>query len=124
MNINLNINIYLPGEGNGTPLQYSCLENPMDGGAWWAAVMGLLRVLISLFQQRLQFIDLLFLFLGDDVNRVEIVINVHPQIRPLLAAVLFRDFFRPLGQIAHVADACFNGVIFAQNLPDRSRLGR
>ena len=24
------------GEGNGTPLQYSCLENPMDGGAWWA----------------------------------------------------------------------------------------
>ena len=26
------------GEGNGNPLQYSCLENPMDGGAWWAAV--------------------------------------------------------------------------------------
>ena len=28
------------GEGNGTPLQYSCLENPMDGGARWAAVNG------------------------------------------------------------------------------------
>ena len=27
-------------EGNGKPLQYSCLENPMDGGAWWAAVHG------------------------------------------------------------------------------------
>ena len=27
-----------PGEGNGHPLQYSCLENPMDRGAWWAAV--------------------------------------------------------------------------------------
>ena len=27
-------------EGNGTPLQCSCLENPMDGGAWWAAVHG------------------------------------------------------------------------------------
>ena len=26
------------GEGNGTPLQYSCLENPVDRGAWWAAV--------------------------------------------------------------------------------------
>ena len=26
------------GEGDGTPLQYSCLENPMDGGAWWAAI--------------------------------------------------------------------------------------
>ena len=32
------------GEGNGTPLQYSCLENPMGGGAWWAAVHGSLRV--------------------------------------------------------------------------------
>ena len=30
----------LDGEGNGTPLQYSCLENPMDGGAWWATVHG------------------------------------------------------------------------------------
>ena len=30
----------LAGEGNGTPLQYSCLENPMDGGAWKAAVHG------------------------------------------------------------------------------------
>ena len=29
-----------PGEGDGTPLQYSCLENPMDGGAWWPAVLG------------------------------------------------------------------------------------
>ena len=29
-----------PGEGNGTPLQYSCLENPMDGGAWKAAAHG------------------------------------------------------------------------------------
>ena len=32
--------ISLPREGNGTPLQYSCLENPRDGGAWWAAVYG------------------------------------------------------------------------------------
>ena len=30
--------MYRFGEGNGTPLQYSCLENPMDRGAWWAAV--------------------------------------------------------------------------------------
>ena len=28
------------GEGNSTPLQYSCLENPVDGGVWWAAVHG------------------------------------------------------------------------------------
>ena len=32
-----------PGEGNGTPLQYSCLENPMDGGAWYAAVHGVAK---------------------------------------------------------------------------------
>ena len=31
------------GEGNGTPLQYSCLENPTDGGAWWAAVQGVAK---------------------------------------------------------------------------------
>ena len=31
------------GDGNGTPLQYSCLENPMDRGAWWAAVHGVAK---------------------------------------------------------------------------------
>ena len=31
------------GEGNGNPLQYSCLENPMDRGAWWAAVHGVTK---------------------------------------------------------------------------------
>ena len=31
------------GESNDTPLQYSCLENPMDGGAWWAAVHGIAK---------------------------------------------------------------------------------
>ena len=32
-----------PGEGNGNPLQYSCLENPMDGGAWQAAAHGVTK---------------------------------------------------------------------------------
>ena len=32
-----------PGEGNGNPLQYSCLENPMDGGAWGATVHGVAK---------------------------------------------------------------------------------
>ena len=32
-----------PGEGNGNPLQYSCLENPMDGGAWLATVHGVAK---------------------------------------------------------------------------------
>ena len=32
-----------PGEGNGNPLQYSCLENPADRGAWWATVHGVAK---------------------------------------------------------------------------------
>ena len=32
-----------PGEGHGNPLQYSCLENPMDRGAWWATVHGVIK---------------------------------------------------------------------------------
>ena len=43
------------GEGNGPPLQYSCLENPMDGGAWWAAVHGVAT-------SRTQLIDFTFTF--------------------------------------------------------------
>ena len=41
------LDIHVPsrntGEGNGTPFQYSCLENPMDGGAWWATVHGVAK---------------------------------------------------------------------------------
>ena len=48
------------GEGNGTPLQYSCLENPMDGGAWWAAVHGVAtsRTRLSNFTFTFHFHDL------------------------------------------------------------------
>ena len=38
-----------PGGGNGNPLQYSCLENPMDGGAWWATVHGVAKSWTWLF---------------------------------------------------------------------------
>ena len=38
--VNVNVLFKLIGEGNGNPVQYSCLEKPMDGGAWWAAVHG------------------------------------------------------------------------------------
>ena len=39
-NYSLMFSYSLIGEGNGNPLQNSCLENPMDGGAWWVAVHG------------------------------------------------------------------------------------
>ena len=41
--VSLKCSQVLSGEGNGTPLQYSCLENPMDGGAWWATVHGVAK---------------------------------------------------------------------------------
>ena len=40
VNINLKFSI---GKGNGNPLQYSCLENPVEEGAWWAAVYGFIQ---------------------------------------------------------------------------------
>ena len=39
-NFTFHFSLSCTGEGNGNPLQYSCLENPRDGGAWWAAVSG------------------------------------------------------------------------------------
>ena len=45
------------GEGNGTPLQYSCQENPMDGGAWWAVVHG-----VTMTQTRLSNFTFTFYF--------------------------------------------------------------
>ena len=41
--LNWYVLVYHPGEGNDTPLQHSCLENPMDRGAWWAAVHGVAK---------------------------------------------------------------------------------
>ena len=48
-----------PGEGNGNPLQYSCLENPMDQGAWWATVHGVTKswTRLSDFSSLLHFIE-------------------------------------------------------------------
>ena len=43
-----------PGEGNGYPLQYSCLENPMERGAWWATVFAVTRSWIHLVTQQEQ----------------------------------------------------------------------
>ena len=42
------------GEGNGDPLQHSCLENPRDGGAWWAAVCGVAQSQTRLMRQQQQ----------------------------------------------------------------------
>ena len=41
-----------PGEENGYPLLYSCLENPMDRGAWWAIVLGVTKEMDTTEQQQ------------------------------------------------------------------------
>ena len=51
----------IDGEGNGNPLQYSCLENPMDGGAWWATVHGVAK-------SRTQLSDFTFTFFGIEMK--------------------------------------------------------
>ena len=43
-----------PGEGNGNQLQYSCLENPMDGEAWWATVHGVAKSQTRLSDERFE----------------------------------------------------------------------
>ena len=52
-----------PGEGNGNPLQYSCLENPMDRGAWWATVH---RVVQSQTQLKQLSLHVTYLLLGNN----------------------------------------------------------
>ena len=47
--------VYCIGEGNGNPLQCSCLENPRDGGAWWAAVYG-----VTQSRTRLKWLSILY----------------------------------------------------------------
>ena len=67
----------LIGEGNGIPLQYSCLENPMDRGAWWAAVHG-----VAKSQARLS--DFPFPFKYNDVSQLKFLnstnINGYPKL--------------------------------------------
>ena len=46
-----------PGEGNGNPLQYSCLENSMDRGTWWTGVHGVARVRHGLETKQQQFLS-------------------------------------------------------------------
>ena len=45
-----------PGEGNGNPLQYPCLRNPMETAAWWATVLGVAKVRHDLVTKRQQYL--------------------------------------------------------------------
>ena len=57
-----------PGEGNGNPLQYSCLENPMGGGAWWATVHGVAKSRTRLSDFTFTFHFSLVISIDEDVD--------------------------------------------------------
>ena len=67
------------GEGNGTPLQYSCLENPMDGGAWWATVHGVAKSQTQLSDFTFTF-KCMMLKQGTRIVSVNILIIYHQSI--------------------------------------------
>ena len=67
-------------EGNGTPLQYSCLENPMDGGAWWAAVHGVAKSWTRLSDFTFTFHFLFFFFKFCFIFKLYNIVLVLPNI--------------------------------------------
>ena len=60
-----------PGEGNGNSLQYSCLENPMDRGAWWATVHGVTKSWTQLSDFTFHIYISIYI-LGDYTHQVEV----------------------------------------------------
>ena len=69
------------GEGNGNPLQCSCLENPKDGGAWWAAVYGVaqsrtrLKWLSSLYSESVLFLNMLLYILHQGLSGSRVLLS-------------------------------------------------
>ena len=80
------------GEGNGTPLQYSCLENPMDGGAWWAAVHGVTQSRIRLKRLSSSSSRTLRKAGGCRADKGSLVFQTHPE---HLTAELFSPQYQP-----------------------------
>ena len=80
--ISLSFSLSCIGEGNGNPLQCSCLENPRDGGAWWAAVCGVAQSRTRL--KRLSSINLFlffFFFKFYFIFKLYIIVLVLPNIK-------------------------------------------
>ena len=112
------------GEGNGNPLQYSCLENPRDGGAWWASVYGAtqsqtrLRQLSSSSSILLHFLldwDLQYLRSGGENGgwRDRVVMgwkeeNYHPSLRN-------QSCFTLLTKKVRCCEVCYYGQIYGKN---------
>ena len=90
-----------PGEGNGNPLQYSCLENPMDRGAWWATVQGSQRVRHDLATKQQQHVCI-YMYINIYMHTY---ICIHQVTNPLGYKVLLRQlvkcFLNPVDTLTH-----------------------
>ncbi len=98
-------------------------EVPTDGLSLAVFIGGQIEFR-GVFQQTFEFSDLLALRSGDDVDRLEIMVDVDAQIGPVFLFVLFGYFLGPLRQIADVADAGLDRIGAAEELADRSGFGR
>ena len=97
------------GEDNGTPLQYSCLENPMDGGAWWAAVHGVTKSRTQLSNFTLWLINNVVIV--SDVQQSDSVIHIHV---PILFQILFPfRLLHSIGQssLCYTVDPCWSSIL-------------
>ena len=65
-----------PGEGNGNPLQYYCLENSMNGGAWWATVHGVAKSWTRLRDFTSLYLLCPFFYWGSQIFQVSFIIKV------------------------------------------------
>ena len=81
-----------PGEGSGNPLQYSCLENSMDRGAWWAKSMGLQRAghnwATNTWLLLSSFTFIKRLFSSSSLSTVTVVSSAHLRLLTVLLAIL------------------------------------
>ena len=96
---------------------------PGDGLTLAVAVGGQVE-LVDIFEKALQFGDDALLVRADDVERFEVVVDVHAGAGPLLALVLGRDVRGTLGQVADMATGGFDDVVRAQVAGNFARLGR
>ena len=97
-------------------------EVPGDGLAL-AILIGCEVELRGLREQGLELLDLLAPALGQDVERLEAVLDIHRRARPLLPPVGIRDLRGALRQIAHVPDRGLDGVVIPEELGDGAGLG-
>ena len=68
--------MYLHGEGYGNPLQYSYLENPVDGGAWWAAIYGVAQNRACIFKFSFSLVQLFLNWENKNISSLSILLFI------------------------------------------------